>query len=169
MAGFAPQQLPTLHLAKGHYFALAGRSPFSRLVYPVPVDGGLGVHFTLDLGGQGKFGPDVQWLGHGDPGALDFEVDATRRAGFEADVRRYWPALPEGALAPAYSGVRPKLSGPGEPAADFMIAGPGQHGCAGVVQLLGIESPGLTASLAIAERVAELVTEPGGRQRRRLE
>jgi L-2-hydroxyglutarate oxidase LhgO len=115
------------------------------------------VHFTLDLGGQGKFGPDVQWLDETDPAALDFAVDAARRAGFEADVRRYWPALPEGALLPAYSGVRPKLSGPGEPAADFAINGPLQHGCPGVVQLFGIESPGLTASLAIAELVAGLV------------
>lgn len=162
MAGFPPALIPQLHLAKGHYFSLAGRSPFTRLVYPVPVDGGLGVHFTLDLAGQGKFGPDVQWLGHGEPGSLDYGVDATRRAAFAADVRRYWPGLREDALAPAYSGVRPKLSGPGQAAADFRIAGPSQHGCDGVVQLFGIESPGLTASLAIAEVVAGMVAGTSG-------
>ncbi|MBL8325760.1 MAG: NAD(P)/FAD-dependent oxidoreductase [Rubrivivax sp.] len=157
MAGFPPEHVPRLHLAQGHYFSLAGRSPFSRLVYPVPVDGGLGVHFTVDLGGQAKFGPDVQWLGQDDPDVLDYQVDESRRAGFETDIRRYWPGLPAKALAPAYSGVRPKLSGPGEAAADFVIAGPAQHGCDGVVQLLGIESPGLTSCLAIGEWVAGLI------------
>ena len=161
MDGFNPAQVPRQYLAKGHYFSLAARAPFTHLIYPTPVDGGLGVHLTLDLGGQAKFGPDVQWLPDPAPdGAaetLDYRVDATRSAGFEADIRRYWPGLPSGALQPAYTGVRPKLSGPGAPAADFHIAGPAEHGCAGVVQLFGIESPGLTSSLAIAERVATLV------------
>jgi len=162
MAGFPAGHIPARHLAKGHYFSLSGRAPFSRLIYPLPVDGGLGVHLTLDLGGQAKFGPDVQWLSSDAPGsALDYEVDATRSPAFEAEVRRYWPALPPNALAPAYSGVRPKLSGPGEPPADFRVDGPAQHGCAGVVQLFGIESPGLTASLALGQAVAGIVTASG--------
>jgi L-2-hydroxyglutarate oxidase LhgO len=151
MDGFPAARLPAAWRAKGHYFALAGRAPFSRLIYPTPVDGGLGVHLTLDLGGQAKFGPDVEWLAPGAP--LDYTVDPARQAAFERDVRRYWPGLPAGALSPAYSGIRPKTSGPGQPAADFTIAGPREHGVPGVVQLLGIESPGLTSSLAIAERV----------------
>jgi L-2-hydroxyglutarate oxidase LhgO len=167
MQGFPAAAIPRRHLAKGHYFAIAARSPFSRLVYPTPVDGGLGVHLTLDLAGQARFGPDVQWLDSDAAGAaLDYAVDASRLPAFEAEVRRYWPRLPAGAMTPAYSGIRPKLSGPGEPAADFRIDGPGAHGCAGVVQLFGIESPGLTASLAIAERVAATVARadgPGGR------
>lgn len=159
IAGLAPAQIPPQRLAKGHYFALSGRAPFTRLIYPTPVDGGLGVHLTLDLGGQAKFGPDVEWLPAGATEAdIDYAVDPSRQAAFEADVRRYWPGLPEGALQPAYSGVRPKLGGPGEPAADFVIAGPAAHGCAGTVQLFGIESPGLTASMAIAEEVRALVT-----------
>ncbi len=158
MQGFAPQQLPPRRLAKGHYFTLAGPSPFRHLIYPMPVDGGLGVHLTLDLGGQARFGPDVEWLpdGIGDA-ALDYAVDPARQAAFEAQIRHYWPGLPAQALQPAYSGIRPKLSGPGEAAADFRIDGPAQHGCPGVVQLFGIESPGLTASLAIAEQVTALV------------
>lgn len=158
MAGFPAAAIPARRLAKGHYFSLAGRAPFSHLVYPLPVDGGLGVHLTLDLGGQARFGPDVEWL----PAdladeAIDYAVDSARQAAFEAEVRHYWPGLPAGSLQPAYSGVRPKLSGPGEPAADFHIAGPAAHGVPGVVQLFGIESPGLTSSLAIAECVAGLV------------
>lgn len=161
--GFPVASISQRHLAKGHYFSLAGRSPFSRLIYPMPVDGGLGVHLTLDLGGQAKFGPDVEWLtddaaGPSVPGrALDYRVDATRAAAFAAEIRRYWPGLPESALVPAYSGIRPKLSGPGAPWADFRIDGPAQHGCAGVVQLFGIESPGLTSAMAIAEEVAAIV------------
>lgn len=152
--GFPAAAIPTQHVAKGHYFALAGRSPFSRLIYPVPVDGGLGVHLTLDLGGQARFGPDVQWLPFGTPeSALDYAVDATRAANFEADIRRYWPTLPAGSLQPAYTGVRPKISGPGQPAADFCVSGPAQHGTEGIVNLFGIESPGLTSSMALAERV----------------
>ncbi len=156
--GLPTAMLPAQRLAKGHYFSLAGRAPFSRLIYPTPVDGGLGVHLTLDLGGQARFGPDVEWLPP-DLGeaALDYTVDVARRAAFESAVRRYWPALPDGALQPAYAGVRPKLSGPGEPTADFVVAGPDRHGCDGVVACLGIESPGLTACLAIADEVLALV------------
>jgi L-2-hydroxyglutarate oxidase LhgO len=141
---------PRLRFARGHYFSLAGRAPFSRLIYPLPVDGGLGVHLTLDLGGQARFGPDVQWLPDTDPAALDYAVDAALAPAFEAEVRGYWSGLPPGALQPAYSGIRPKLSGPGEGAADFCI----DTSQPGLVQLFGIESPGLTASLALAEEVA---------------
>ena len=163
LLGFPQEAIPARHLAKGHYFSLATRAPFSRLIYPTPVDGGLGVHLTLDLGGQARFGPDVQWLpGLPEDAALDYAVDASRAAAFEADIRRYWPALPEGSLQPAYTGIRPKLSGPGEAAADFRIDGPRHHGTPGVVQLFGIESPGLTASMAIAEIVvAEMGANPG--------
>jgi L-2-hydroxyglutarate oxidase LhgO len=164
MEGFPAAAIPPRHLAKGHYFSLRGRAPFSRLIYPLPTDGGLGVHLTLDLGGQAKFGPDVEWIDEitsaTDRGRdLDYAVDARRAEVFAAEVRRYWPRLSEGALAPAYSGIRPKLSGAGQLAADFRIDGPAQHGCAGVVQLFGIESPGLTASMAMAEVVAALITE----------
>lgn len=147
---------PTLRFARGHYFSLAGRAPFSRLIYPLPVDGGLGVHLTLDLGGQARFGPDVQWLPDADPAALDYAVDPARAPAFEAEVRSYWPDLPAGALQPAYSGVRPKLTGPGEAAADFRI----DAGTPGLVQLFGIESPGLTCCLALAEEVAALALRP---------
>ena len=161
MVGFPASAIPTRHLAKGHYFSLGRRAPFSRLIYPTPVDGGLGVHLTLDLAGQVRFGPDVLWLPSMPADAtLDYAVEPSRMAGFEADIRRYWPGLPAGVLTPDYSGIRPKLSGPGEAAADFRIDGPAQHGCAGVVQLFGIESPGLTASLAIAEMVCTMVTHP---------
>jgi L-2-hydroxyglutarate oxidase LhgO len=148
-AGFVPQR----RFAKGHYFALSGRAPFSRLVYPLPHDGGLGVHLTLDLGGQARFGPDVEWLATTDDRELDYRVDASRAAAFEADVRRYWPALPAGALRPDFAGVRPKLHGPGEAPADFVLQGPEEHGVDGLVNLFGIESPGLTACLALAEEV----------------
>jgi L-2-hydroxyglutarate oxidase LhgO len=165
MAGYPVAALPRQHLAKGHYFSLSGRAPFSHLIYPTPVDGGLGVHLTLDLGGQAKFGPDVEWLAPGTAEtAIDYAVDASRQTAFEADIRRYWPALPAGALVPAYSGVRPKLSGPGAAAADFQLLGPADHGCAGVVQLFGIESPGLTSCLALAERVAACVAGPTAAQ-----
>lgn len=156
--GLDPARMPAQRLAKGHYFTLGGRAPFGRLVYPTPVDGGLGVHLTLDLGGQARFGPDVQWLPEElEESQIDYAVDPSRQAAFEAEIRRYWPALPEGALAPAYSGVRPKISGPGEAAADFLVQGPPEHGLPGLVQLLGIESPGLTASLALADLVAQRV------------
>lgn len=164
MEGFPTAAIPPRHLARGHYFSLSGRAPFSRLIYPMPTDGGLGVHLTLDLGGQAKFGPDVEWIDDVTASTalgrdLDYAVDARRADAFAAEVRRYWPRLPEGALSPAYTGIRPKLSGPGERAADFRIDGPAEHGCAGVVQLFGIESPGLTSSLAIAEVVAAMVSE----------
>lgn len=126
------------------------RAPFAHLVYPVPVDGGLGVHFTLDLDGAARFGPDVEWLDADEP---DYSVDETRRDSFEESIRRYWPGLPDGALTPAYAGVRPKVGGPGEATADFAILGPDEHGVPGLVHLFGIESPGITSSLAIGEYV----------------
>lgn len=153
LRGYPAAAIPPRRFAKGSYFSLSGvRTPFSRLIYPAPEDGGLGVHLTLDMAGQARFGPDVEWLppGTGEDD-LSYAVDPARAAGFTAAIRRYWPGLPDDALAPAYAGVRPKLSGPGEPAADFMIAGPETHGVPGLIQLFGIESPGLTASLAIAE------------------
>jgi L-2-hydroxyglutarate oxidase LhgO len=145
--------VPKEYFAKGNYFTLSGRAPFGRLVYPVPEPGGLGVHLTIDLGDQAKFGPDVQWATSAD----DLVVDPARGDGFYAEVRKYWPALPDGALIPGYAGMRPKISGPGEPAADFMIDGPASHGVAGLVNLFGIESPGLTSSLAIGRHVAGLL------------
>ncbi len=144
--GLDPARVPRLHLARGAYFSVSGRAPFQRLIYPVPVPGGLGVHLTLDLAGQARFGPDVAWID-----ALDYTVDPARGPAFADAVRRYWPALDPDRLAPAYAGVRPKLSGPGEPAADFRVSGPADHGLAGLVNLFGIESPGLTASLALAD------------------
>lgn len=154
--GFAAQRIPPRRLAKGNYFALSGcRTPFSRLIYPVPEDGGLGVHLTLDLAGQGRFGPDVEWLPEDqDPERLDYRVDPVRGERFVAAIRRYWPGLPDGALAPAYAGVRPKVAGPGAEG-DFIIAGPASHGVAGLVHLFGIESPGLTSCLALAELTRE--------------
>lgn len=159
LEGLDPTHVPPRVLAKGNYYALAaGRSPFSRLVYPVPVDGGLGVHLTLDLAGQARFGPDVEWLGDVE-GTVDYAVDPARADSFYGAVRAYWPGLPDGALVPAYSGVRPKLSGPGQPQADFLIQGPDSHGVDGLVNLFGIESPGLTSCLAIADAVAMALGE----------
>jgi L-2-hydroxyglutarate oxidase LhgO len=155
--GLPPTTLPQAHWARGHYFACSGRPAFSRLIYPMPDEAGLGVHVTLDLGGQMRFGPDVQWIPLAEPGAEDYRVDPARAAPFADAIRRYWPALPDVALQPAYAGIRPKLSGPGDAAADFLIAGPAQHGVPGLVNLFGIESPGLTASLAIAQHVAHLL------------
>ena len=149
--GIAAQHVPPSYFAKGSYFVLAGRAPFSRLIYPVPEAAGLGVHLTLDLGGQARFGPDVQWV----DGPDDLVVDPARGAAFEAEVRKYWPALPAGALVPGYAGIRPKIQAPGAPASDFVIQGPAEHGCSGLVNLFGIESPGLTSALAIAEVVRE--------------
>ena len=149
--GFPREAVPRQWLARGCYFMLEGRSPFSHLIYPVPVEGGLGIHLTLDLGGQARFGPDVEWIDE-----LDFTVDPAREVSFRDEIRRYWPMLPAGALQPTYAGVRPKLSGPGMPAADFRIQGPPDHGAGPVVNLFGIESPGLTSSLAIAEHVRRL-------------
>jgi L-2-hydroxyglutarate oxidase LhgO len=157
--GLDARHVPREHFAKGSYFTLAGRSPFSRLVYPAPVDAWLGVHVTLDLGGQVRFGPDLEWLDVDAPQAIDYAVDPNRAPMFETAIRRYWPALPDGALQPGYCGVRPKIHGPDEPAPDFRIDGPAQHGVAGLVNLFGIESPGLTASLAIGEHVAGLLAE----------
>ncbi|QKC80826.1 NAD(P)/FAD-dependent oxidoreductase [Mesorhizobium sp. NZP2077] len=150
--GFPTDLIPRQWLARGNYFALSGRSPFSRLIYPVPVEGGLGVHLTHDLGGNARFGPDVEWIDH-----VDYTVDPGRSAVFYEAIRRYWPDLADGALQPAYAGIRPKLSGPGQPAADFMIQGPADHGAGRIVNLFGIESPGLTASLAIADHVVDLL------------
>ena len=150
--GFPPERIPPELYAKGNYYSLAGRPPFSRLIYPVPEAGGLGVHVTLDLAGQARFGPDVEWVER-----IGYEVDPRRAERFYAAIRRYWPALPDGALAPGYAGIRPKISGPQEPAADFLLQGPAQHGIAGLVNLFGIESPGLTASLALADDVAEIL------------
>jgi L-2-hydroxyglutarate oxidase LhgO len=152
LEGFSPEAIPERHLAKGNYFSLAARAPFERLVYPVPVSGGLGVHLALDLAGQARFGPDVEWLAGQE---YDYEVDPARAQGFYGAIRRYWPGLRDDALLPAYCGVRPKLAGPGETAADFLIQGPESHGVAGLVNLFGIESPGLTSCLAIADLVLE--------------
>lgn len=152
-AGLDTSHVPRAWFAKGSYFTLAGKAPFSRLIYPVPEAGGLGVHLTLDMGGQAKFGPDVEWVESAD----NLQVDPARGDAFYAEVRRYWPGLADGALLAGYAGIRPKISGPGEPAADFVIQGHREHGIPGVVNLFGIESPGLTSCLAIGEYVAELV------------
>jgi L-2-hydroxyglutarate oxidase LhgO len=152
MEGYRAQLAPREFYAKGNYYSLARRSPFSRLVYPIPEPGGLGVHVTLDLAGQARFGPDVEWIER-IGGKDDYAVDPRRAERFYAAIRRYWPALPDGALLPGYSGIRPKTAGPKEPAPDFEIQGPRQHGTAGLVHLFGIESPGLTASLALAKAV----------------
>lgn len=153
IAGLEPRHVPPAYFAKGHYFALQGACPFSRLIYPVPEDAGLGVHLTLDLAGQAKFGPDVLWVT--DP--YDLSVDPSRAAGFYDEVRRYWPGLRDGALLPAYAGIRPKLQSPGEAARDFMVQGPASHGVPGLVNLFGIESPGLTSALALAEHVIDVL------------
>jgi L-2-hydroxyglutarate oxidase LhgO len=147
--GFAPEHIPAPYFAKGHYFTLTGRSPFEHLVYPVPEPGGLGIHLTLDLASRARFGPDVQWVEH-----CEYAVEPSRAERFYAAIRTYWPDLSDGALQPAYAGIRPKISGPTEAAADFRVDGPDAHGVAGLVNLFGIESPGLTASLSLAELVA---------------
>ena len=154
-SGLAAHHVPTTRFAKGNYFSLQGRAPFSRLIYPMPQAGGLGVHLTLDLGGQARFGPDVEWVETAD----DWLVDPARGEGFYAEVRRYWPGLPDCALKPGYAGIRPKLSAPGAAACDFLIQGPDDHGVAGLVNLFGIESPGLTSALAIAEHVVAMTTD----------
>ncbi len=153
LQGFDASHVPAASYAKGSYFALSGRSPFSRLVYPVPEAAGLGVHLTIDLAGQARFGPDVEWID--DP--ADLAVDASRGARFYAEIRKYWPGLQDGRLQPDYAGIRPKISGPNEAARDFLIQGPRDHGVPGLVHLFGIESPGLTASLAIGDHVADLL------------
>jgi len=149
--------VPKLILAKGNYAGLSVKSPFKHLVYPVPEPGGLGVHVTLDMGGRARFGPDVEWLSFNDPAMIDYTVSPGIAAKFAPVIARYWPDVREDMLAPDYTGVRPKLSGPGQPSADFRIDGPPTHGLPGLVNLFGIESPGLTASLAIAEQVEGLL------------
>ncbi|HVZ01181.1 MAG TPA: NAD(P)/FAD-dependent oxidoreductase [Dongiaceae bacterium] len=152
LKGLAPENVAPRHMAKGNYFRLARRAPFSRLVYPMPVPGGAGTHMTLDLGGRARFGPDVEWLDK-----IDYAVDPARGESFYADIRRYWPDLPDGALEPDYAGIRPKLGPAGSPNADFRIDGPEQHGVPGLVNLFGMESPGLTSCLAIADHVGDIV------------
>jgi len=151
--GYPTERVPRLVLAKGNYFSYRGRAAFSRLIYPVPVPGGLGVHVTLDLAGRMRFGPDVQWIDR-----YDYSVAPDRAASFYPAIRTYWPGLSDGTLVPDYAGIRPKLTGPGEPAADFIIDTQAHHGMPGLVHLFGIESPGLTASLSIAEEVVAKLT-----------
>ncbi len=150
--GIPAATIPPAHFAKGNYFALTGKAPFSRLIYPVPEPGGLGVHITVDLAGQARFGPDVEWVDR-----IEYSVDPRRADKFYAEVRRYWPELPDDSLQPAYCGIRPKLGPAGTPAADFIVQGPKDHGVPGLVNLYGIESPGLTASAALAAHVAEIL------------
>jgi L-2-hydroxyglutarate oxidase LhgO len=152
--GYRPELAPPELYAKGNYYTLAKRAPFSRLIYPVPEPGGLGVHVTLDLGGRARFGPDVEWVER-----IDYTVDPRRAERFYAAIRSYWPGLPEGALEPGYAGIRPKIAGKGAPAPDFVVQGPREHGVAGLVHLFGIESPGLTASLALADHVAAILSD----------
>ena len=152
-AGLPQDSVPPTFYAKGNYYSLCGKSPFSRLIYPVPEAAGLGVHLTIDLGGQTRFGPDVEWIDH-----VDYAVDAGRAASFYSEIRKYWPGLPDGALQPGYCGIRPKISAPHEAARDFLIHGPETHGVLGLVNLYGIESPGLTAAMAIARHVAAMLT-----------
>jgi L-2-hydroxyglutarate oxidase LhgO len=148
--GYPAKRVPPLFLGKGSYFSFAGRPAFSRLIYPVPIPGGLGVHVTLDMAGRMRFGPDVEWVGE-----ENYDVDATRSAAFYARIRDYWPGLPDRGLVPDYSGIRPKLTGPKEAAVDFMIDGPREHGLERLVHLFGIESPGLTSALSLAQEVVE--------------
>ena len=150
--GLAAAYVPPSHYCKGNYFTLAGRSPFDRLIYPVPEAAGLGVHLTLDLGGQAKFGPDVEWVISPD----DLVVDAARGEAFYAEVRKYWPGLQDGALTAGYAGIRPKIQGPQEAAQDFLIQGQSEHGIQGLINLFGIESPGLTSALALGTYVAKM-------------
>ncbi|HET8727967.1 MAG TPA: NAD(P)/FAD-dependent oxidoreductase, partial [Alphaproteobacteria bacterium] len=151
IAGLPAQAVPKPYFAKGNYFTLQGRSPFSHLIYPVPVPGGLGVHLTLDLAGSARFGPDVEWVD-----GIDYTVDPGRANAFYAAIRRYWPDLPDGKLQPGYAGIRPKIVPPGAAAQDFVVQNAAAHGVPGLINLFGIESPGLTASLAIADYVRDL-------------
>lgn len=157
LEGYEFAAVPPLTLAKGSYFSYFGAAPFVHLIYPVPDDGGLGIHLTFDLKGNVRFGPDVEWLDTSDPQQINFAVDESRSCSYFESIKRYWPGLPEASLSPAYSGVRPKLSRHGEPAADFLIHGPKEHGIPNFVSLYGIESPGLTSSLALARYVARLL------------
>jgi L-2-hydroxyglutarate oxidase LhgO len=149
--GMPAELIPQAYLAKGNYFSCSARAPFSRLIYPVPEPGGLGVHLTLDMAGQARFGPDVEWVDH-----IDYAVDAARATRFYPAIRKYWPTLPDDALMPSYSGMRPKIVPPAVASQDFVIQGPREHGVNGLINLFGIESPGLTSSLAIADHVGEL-------------
>jgi L-2-hydroxyglutarate oxidase LhgO len=149
--GMPIEKIPTAYLAKGNYFSCSKKAPFSRLIYPVPEPGGLGVHLTLDMAGQARFGPDVEWVDH-----IDYEVNPARAERFYPAIRKYWPTLPDGALMPSYSGMRPKIVPPAVASQDFLIQGPKDHGVDGLINLFGIESPGLTSSLAIADYVGEL-------------
>ena len=153
--GLTAADVPNVRYARGVYFTYSGRAPFRRLIYPVPAPGGLGTHLTLDMAGMARFGPDVEWIGD-----IDYTVDPARHANFLAAARLIWPDIDPDRLAPGYAGIRPKLSAPGEPAADFVISGPRDHGLPGLVNLFGIESPGLTASLAIADAVAQKLDIP---------
>lgn len=153
MEGFPQSLVPDQFYAKGNYFSLSTKSPFKHLIYPVPDESaGLGIHLTLDLNGQARFGPDVEWVDR-----LDYDVDGDRAQVFYPAIRRYWPGLPDGSLMPGYAGIRPKIQAPGKPAEDFMILGPADHGIAGLVHLFGIESPGLTSSLVIGDHVAKIL------------
>jgi len=152
ITGVPPKTIPPTHFAIGHYYTLSGTAPFGRLVYPVARQDWLGVHVTLDLGGQVKFGPDISWIDR-----VDYRFDGSREAAFYQAIRRYYPGLRDGTLQPGYTGIRPKIHGPGQPAPDFQIQGEMSHGIAGLVNLYGIESPGLTSSLAIADHVAALL------------
>jgi L-2-hydroxyglutarate oxidase LhgO len=152
--GLSRDRVPVQHFARGVYFSYAGQHPFESLIYPVPEPGGLGIHLTLDMAGQARFGPDVEWID-----SPDYTVDPQRAEAFAQSISKWWPGLDPGRLQPAYAGVRPKLHGPGEAFADFRIDGPETHGLPGVVQLFGIESPGLTASLAIAEKITGMLQE----------
>ncbi|HEY2050942.1 MAG TPA: NAD(P)/FAD-dependent oxidoreductase [Caulobacteraceae bacterium] len=154
--GYPSDRIPVLHYGKGVYFRLAGRAPFDRLIYPPPIPGALGTHYRKDLGGQAVFGPDLAYVE-----AEDYSVDPERAQGFYAYIRRFWPGLPDGSLAPDYAGIRPKIHGPGEPQPDFRIDDAASHGLEGLVALFGIESPGLTSSLALAEEVARRLEQPG--------
>ena len=149
--GMPIELIPCAYLAKGNYFSCSARAPFSHLIYPVPEPGGLGVHLTLDMAGQARFGPDVEWID-----SIDYAVDPARADRFYPAIRKYWPTLPDGALMPSYSGIRPKIVPPAVATQDFLIQGPGDHGVSGLINLFGIESPGLTSSLAIADYVGEL-------------
>ncbi|AGH97786.1 NAD(P)/FAD-dependent oxidoreductase [Micavibrio aeruginosavorus] len=158
IVGLDQNTIPPRYVAKGNYFSVSGAAPFSRLVYPVPVPGGLGAHFTMNIAGESQFGPDVEWLDT-DANHFNYTVDPSREPNFRESVRRYWPGVMDRELIPSYAGIRPKLAGPGQPDGDFVIQGPDVHGVAGLINLYGIESPGLTSCMAIAEDVAKLLNQ----------
>lgn len=161
ISGPHQRDLPVNRFVKGSYFSITGRTPFTHLIYPMHTEASLGLHLTVDLQGQGKLGPDAEWLPESAKPPFDYQVQPAHAEKFYASARRYWPGLPDGALAPGYAGVRPKIVGPGEPSGDFLIEGPDTHGSKGLINLLGIESPGLTSSLAIADHVLEIVEKIG--------